>query len=130
MVKSIRIVHQSPRILAATFSQMGIRFNVLVAHAHHSGRPASEQLEWWHLLRHVHDHVLPQPVRTLVLIDANAALGEQRSEAVGSMHAEPSNAAGKFFHRFLLAAKLWLPATYLQIRKVIIVPIKILTLSI
>ena len=76
MVKSIRIMHQSPRILAATLSQMGIRFNVLVAHAHHSGKPNSEQLEWWHLLRHVHDHVLPQPVRTIVLIDANAALGE------------------------------------------------------
>ena len=48
----------------------------------------------------------------LLLVDANARVGEVCTDAVGPHQQEPENAAGSIFHDFLLSAGAFLPATF------------------
>ena len=77
----------------------GLSLNVLVLHAPVDGDPAAE--DWWESTRQVAKR-LRCDAPSVGLVDANARLGSELSEAVGGVHPETENSNGAMFHELLV----------------------------
>ena len=109
--KDVRIVDSAPNFIVAKIKIHLWRCIVITGRAPHSGRPPDEIHAFWnHLTR-----VLQRKSARLPIIfcgDANAHLGEFVTKAVGPLHPNKENIAGKIFHNWLLHHNLFVPSTF------------------
>ena len=80
---------------------------------HRTQATTAEVSQWWKELK----NALPGKYRTwplLLMIDANARIGDLNSQVVGDCDADVQDHAGAELHDFLLDTGTWLPATFSQ----------------
>ena len=109
--KHFKILCQGERILAMRVWAPFFKAVVISAHAPHSQCDEDERAEWWKTLK----DATPDKYKYwphLVLIDANARVGEYPSEHIGDHQGDPQDSNGEFFSHFLADRNLWLPSTF------------------
>ena len=86
---------------------------VFTCRAPHSGRPRAEAVQFWSKI----NHIIQRKGKNWPLLfcgDTNAHLGNQPTDAVGTLWPSMENQAGQVFHEWLLQHDLFLPATFPQ----------------
>eukprot|EP00438_Fugacium_kawagutii_P027653 Skav229842 [mRNA] locus=scaffold2033:162783:168356:- [translate_table: standard] len=84
---------------------------LIVAHAPHAGHALSEIHDWWEQLA----AALPKKYGSwdkILLVDANARVGSEPSEAIGSHQAEATDEKSEPFMMFIHSMNLFLPSTF------------------
>lgn len=106
-----KIIAKNPRWLIIQIKAPFMKAIVITAHAPTSQTTAEEIAKWWENLSQ-QIPLRPRNWPQILLADANARVGSQPSEAIGTHHADDQDAGGEEFHGYLLAHRLWLPATF------------------
>ena len=86
---------------------------IITCRAPHSGRPRVEAVQFWSQI----NHIIQRKGKNWPLLfcgDTNAHLGDQPTDAVGTLWPSMENQAGQVFHEWLLQHDLFLPATFSQ----------------
>ena len=86
---------------------------IITCRAPHSGRPRVEAVQFWSQI----NHIIQRKGKNWPLLfcgDTNAHLGNQPTDAVGTLWPSMENQAGQVFHEWLLQHDLFLPATFSQ----------------
>ena len=89
-----------------------VPMDILVLYAPHSEYPEAEREAWWHLVGSIVSSRRRPAACMLVLADANGLVGSKESSAIGSAFGSEENSSGCYFHEFVLAQKMWVPATW------------------
>ena len=103
------VIHSDPRLLIVRLTSQRLRCTTAVGHAPHAGHEDGARDAWRKRL----EERLGGLQDVVLLVDANARLGSQSSEAVGcGGFRQDEDDGGAYFHRTLLQLGLWLPATF------------------
>ena len=84
---------------------------LVAAHGPHTQSSDLEASQWWSDLHQAIPSKL-KDIPRVVLMDANAHLGDIPSVAVGSHQQEPQDRNGELFHHYLIGNDVFLPATF------------------
>ena len=110
--RQVFVVVSEPSILIAKISAPGLHMLCVVAHAPHCLRSEEERASWWSRLQaNVHTGGADSRHMPVLLIDANARVGEEPSELIGDHQAEEPNRNTPFFIDMLHHFAWSLPAT-------------------
>ena len=111
-----KIVARSPRSLILRMAAPFIRALIVCAHAPTSQNGEDEISGWWANLRKAVPAKYSQWPQIL-LVDANARLGSQLSDAVGGHQAEEQDHGGQEIQAYLKHFALWIPSTFYEHQK-------------
>ena len=82
-----------------------------VGHAPHKGYADKDKEDWWrHLCQLLGTH--NKSTGTVLLLDANAAVGEILTDGIGNHEASIEDTNGRLLRELATAHDLWLPATF------------------
>ena len=110
--RQVFVVISEPSILIVKISAPGLQMLCVVAHAPHCSRSDQERTMWWSRLQaHIHTGSADPRHTPVLLIDANARVGEEPSELIGDHQAEEPNRNTPFFIDLLHHFAWSLPAT-------------------
>ena len=84
---------------------------LVAAHGPHTQASDLEASQWWSELHQAIPSKL-KDIPRVILMDANAHLGDIPSIAVGSHQQEPQDRNGELFHHYLIGNDVFLPATF------------------
>lgn len=114
----VAVLHADPRRLLVKFVAPASQFVFLVAHAPYVGgrHSLTEVQDWWEATASMLDRSQAH-AKLVVFIDANAPLGACPGPGWSTAGAEPTTVAGECFEKFLVAAKLFVPATFFHLHK-------------
>lgn len=107
----MKILHQDPRRLCVRVRSPFMKAIVISAHAPHSQAAEAERQDWWQQLA----KTIPARYKDwhhVVMIDANARLGEYPNGLVGDFAADTQDDNGGLFCDFLTCNGYWLPSTF------------------
>ena len=107
----VSVVIREPRLLILRLTNSICRALVIAAHAPHTGASDSDIERWWDRCHQVIPTEL-QAWSVILLCDANAHVGSQTSNAVGSWQAEEEGPKSRHFHNAVLSWNVFLPATF------------------
>ena len=107
----VSVVIREPRLLILRLTNSICRALVIAAHAPHTGASDSDIERWWDRCHQVIP-TEPQAWPVILLCDANAHVGSQTSNAVGSWQAEEEGPKSRHFHNAVLSWNVFLPATF------------------
>ena len=106
------VVMAQPELLAVRIPCGTQRpFLFLVGHAPHKGHEDAIKEQWWRtldmVLRGQDPDVLP-----ILLLDANAALGDIETDGIGQLDPMPEDLNGACLRQLVSGHRLWLPSTF------------------
>ena len=108
-----KIVARNPRCLLLKVCAPWFRAILVCAHAPTSQVNANEREQWWDTLLKLTPHRYRAWPHVL-LLDANARVGSEISNQIGSHHHETQDLGGDLLHEYLCATSSWLPSTFEQ----------------
>ena len=107
----LKIVAFDPRYLIVRVATPHLRCLLVAAHAPHTGHELGVIETWWESLY----DAIPSSLRTwptILLCDANAAVGAHTSCHIGDFHAAKEDPKAEPFESYLSRSDLWLPSTF------------------
>ena len=106
-----KIIARAPRWLILRVAAPFLRLLIVCGHAPTSQASDDDISTWWSMLA----KSIPRKYTRwpqLLLVDANARLGSQVSDAVGGHQAEEQDHSGCELHQYLERFDLWIPSTF------------------
>lgn len=107
----LTMLHQDPQQLIVQLRHPDVKMIFLVAHAPTLDK-TDELQQWWQQVDVLLRQCPKWPV--ISLIDANSRVGCPTSHSVGDCGAQPENAAGAWFHEWLIRNEFWAPSTFAE----------------
>ena len=102
------VVFAEPQAMMVQIKTDGITLAVLSAHAPHDGASEEQKETFWDALM---SKVKKMNAPVIVLIDANAKMGQQTMQGIGTAFAETANSNTPYFVNLIEVNHLWLPST-------------------
>ena len=113
--RDIGVIATDPRFLILRLSTDGLKSIVIAAHAPHRGTKASDIELWWNTLEtRIPSKYAPWP--RILLTDANAHVGAEPCECIGSHQSQEMDDKDAAFSKFIQSQGLWLPSTFAHIQ--------------
>lgn len=109
----LTFLYADHRRLFATVQIGQLVVHVAVFHALDSSYTEQQQSDWWEVTTSLSERLLLNR-EVIAFIDANGRLGSVASSAVGDVHEDQEDHAGRQCHEFLLHRDMAVPATFLQ----------------
>ena len=109
----VSFIAGTPRSLILRVRAPGVKHILIAAHAPHRGNSADEILAWWQTLSQEVPAKYDGWPRVL-LCDANAHVGDEPCQQIGSHQPQTSDDKDHGFAEFVRSQGLWLPATFEQ----------------
>ena len=107
----LAVVMQSPRCLVVRVDAPFLDLLLVVGHAPHEASKELTAFQFWQALEGAFHAVQPS-THIVLLVDGNAHLGSENTEAIGSVWPEPENMPGRAMHEVLLRWNLFAPSTH------------------
>ena len=110
------VMHQDPRRLLLRIKRHEFQCLLLACHAPHTGQPNDEIQSWWD------DTMALIPLRyqhwdLLCLTDANARIGGEPNDSIGTCGAEGPDDKAEAFTNFITDLNLYIPSTFHRIHQ-------------
>eukprot|EP00435_Cladocopium_sp_Y103_P070824 s267_g36.t1 len=109
-LRHLYIVDSSPTHLILKLQMPEWRCLLVTGRAPHSGHDGHVLADFWRHVSAIRSYERDMPV--IFLGDTNAHLGSHLSEAVGDLDASVENAAGQYFHDWVLEHRLFAPSSF------------------
>lgn len=106
------LLHADHRLLVVKGTLARKHVTIVVAHAPHAAKPATEVEQWWRAFEANVEKLCDKLAPRVCMIDANARVGSRTSFSVGSRSADKEDGAGGILHDFVLRAGMCLPSTF------------------
>eukprot|EP00435_Cladocopium_sp_Y103_P040768 s901_g11.t1 len=107
----VSVIDAQPRSLILRLTNPLIKCIVIAGHAPHTGSGEANILSWWADL----SQAIPHAFRSwdiILLTDANARIGSEPCDSIGSHQAEGLDPRAEGFTNFIRQHNLWVPATF------------------
>eukprot|EP00438_Fugacium_kawagutii_P025083 Skav202489 [mRNA] locus=scaffold1531:74727:80399:- [translate_table: standard] len=106
--QDLRIEQESHGVMVVSVLSPDLMINLVVAHAPNMSH-GDISGDWWRSFSSVIGHLRSPRV---VMIDANARVGSEESDAIGPLHAETQNIPGTALHELLESSGMMAPQTF------------------